>query len=144
MANMNAGTIRMTRPPGRTSSAMLRSAPTWSSMCSSTLYETAALYSPVASVAGSSICPNVDVRVVGQALLELHQPVRVGLGRGEPREVLRPLEGVVAETAADLDRVVPQVRERQLDEPATVVHGRGEALEHFGLDPLVSSDVCHK
>jgi hypothetical protein len=24
-----------------------------------------------------------------------------------------------------------------------VVHGRGEALEHFGLDPLVSSDVCH-
>jgi len=25
-----------------------------------------------------------------------------------------------------------------------VVHGHGEAFEHFGLDPLVSSDVCHK
>ena len=82
--------------------------------------------------------------VVGQALLEQHQPVRVGLGRGEPGEVLSPLERVVAQAAADLDRVVPEVRERQLDEPPTVVHGRGEAFEHLGLDPLVSSDVCHK
>jgi hypothetical protein len=58
--------------------------------------------------------------------------------------VLSPLERVEAQATPDLDRVVPEVRKRELDEPPPVVHGRGEALEHFGLDPLVSSDVCHK
>nr|BFE67112.1 hypothetical protein GCM10020092_004130 [Actinoplanes digitatis] len=88
--------------------------------------------------------PHVDVGVVGEALLEQHQPVRVRLGRGEAGHPLRPLERIVAQTTPDLDRVVAQVRERELHEPTTVVHGRGEAFEHFGLDPLVSSDVCHK
>jgi hypothetical protein len=55
-----------------------------------------------------------------------------------------PLQSVVAKPATDLDRVVPEVRERQLDEPPAVVHGHREALEDLGLDPLVSGDVCHK
>ena len=87
---------------------------------------------------------HVKLPAAGGARRELHQPVGIRLRRGEAGQVLRPLQRIVAQATADLDRVVAQIRESQLHEPSTVVHGRGEAFEHFGLDPLVSSDVCHK
>ena len=74
------------------------------------------------------------------ALLELDQPVRVGLGGGEPRNVLRPLQGVVAQPAADLDRVVTEIRDRERRTTA-VVHRRRQALEDLRLDLLVTGDL---
>src|SRR5439155_24903687 len=66
-----------------------------------------------------------------------------GLGGGEALEVRRPVDGVVAQSATHLDRVLPEVRDRQLDKPATMVDRRRQALQNFRLNPLISGDFRH-
>jgi hypothetical protein len=87
--------------------------------------------------------PDLDVRVLGEPLLEPDQAVGVRLGGGDAGDVLGPLEDVVAQPAADLDGVVTEVGHGELDEPATVVDRRRESFEHLRLDALIPSDFCH-
>jgi hypothetical protein len=73
-----------------------------------------------------------------EPLFERHQAVGIGFRRGEAAEVRLPRQRVVAQAAADLDRVITQERQGQFYEPAAVVHGRREALEDLGLHALIS------
>src|SRR5690606_33292088 len=55
----------------------------------------------------------------------------------------RQLRGVVSDPAAELDRVVTQVRRDQTHQPAAVVAGAPEVLQDFRLQPAPAVLRCH-
>ena len=87
--------------------------------------------------------PDSHPAVSAEPLFERHQAPRIGFCRGEAGEVRGPLQRVVAQAAADLDRVVAEERYGQFDEPPAMVNRRGEAFEDLGLHALVAVDSRH-
>ena len=66
----------------------------------------------------------------------------VQVGDGDlGQAVVRARCGVVAQAAADLQRVVAQVRRDQIGHPAVVVHGGRQGLQREALQAAVAGDL---
>ena len=83
-------------------------------------------------------------RVTSESHPQPLEPALVGLTGRQPGDARSgPVGGVVAEPAADLERVVAKVRQCQVDQPTPVVLRLDEVLEDVilqtgvALDPLI-------
>jgi hypothetical protein len=82
--------------------------------------------------------------VVGEPGMEALQRDGVEVGDGDVLDAeLEPQRGVGADAAACLDRVVAEVRQRQLGKPAVVVLGGFEGLEDSQLKVVVVGQLAN-
>src|SRR5260370_42536387 len=84
--------------------------------------------------------PHHDVRMPRHLLLELGQQRWICLSRGELIDRWQPLEGIVAESAANLDGMLTKVRESETGKPPPVIAAVRQRLQHVVLGLPVPSE----
>jgi hypothetical protein len=85
----------------------------------------------------------VHVRVFGQFPLQPDHHGLVCVGGGEPADQRDPLPRVVAQPAADLDRVIAQVGLGEPREPPAVVTAFRQRHQNVALNLPVAADFLH-